>query len=198
MNGENAAVRIRRAPQTLPPEQTTVVAEDLPPGTVVEEEELPPPPPPEPPLRPLLWPWLLLLLALVPAIWYRRDSLILPRRERWFVIACCAAFLLFCSVNQYSRLQWNSGFRYLLPLVPLLVLALADHWIRMPHWTRVAIAAAAVDEELEGFLHLWSLNRGVLLTPFHNMALMCPATRPEQVDRHTEVFDAALGGLFGT
>jgi serine/threonine-protein kinase len=65
VNGEKAAVRIRRAPQTVPPEQTTVVDEGLPPGTVIEEEELPPPPPPAPPPRPLLWPWLLLLLALV-------------------------------------------------------------------------------------------------------------------------------------
>lgn len=58
-------MRIRRAPQAPPPEQTTVVDEGLPPGTVVEEEELLPPPPPGPPPRPLLWPWLLLLLALV-------------------------------------------------------------------------------------------------------------------------------------
>jgi serine/threonine-protein kinase len=44
----------------------TVVDEGLPPGSVVEEEVAPPPPPPpEPPPRPLLWPWLLLLLALV-------------------------------------------------------------------------------------------------------------------------------------
>ena len=58
-------MRIRRAPQAPPPEQTTVVDDALPPGTVVEEEELLPPAPPEPPPRPLLWPWLLLLLALV-------------------------------------------------------------------------------------------------------------------------------------
>ena len=58
-------MRIRRAPEPLPPEEATVVDEGLPPGTVVEEEELSPPPPPGPPPRPLLWPWLLLLLALV-------------------------------------------------------------------------------------------------------------------------------------
>jgi glutamate-1-semialdehyde 2,1-aminomutase len=57
-------------------------------------------------------------------------------------------------------------------------------------------SAALGDPELERYLHLHALNRGVLLTPFHNMALVCPATRPEQVDRHTEVFDAALGELF--
>src|SRR6202158_5328691 len=37
-------------------------------------------------------------------------------------------------------------------------------------------SAAAADFELERFLHLYALNRGVLLTPFHNMALMSPAT----------------------
>jgi glutamate-1-semialdehyde 2,1-aminomutase len=52
------------------------------------------------------------------------------------------------------------------------------------------------DSELERFLHLWAMNRGVLMTPFHNMALMSPFTAPADVDRHTEVFDAALTALF--
>jgi glutamate-1-semialdehyde 2,1-aminomutase len=56
-------------------------------------------------------------------------------------------------------------------------------------------SAAAGDEELERFLHLYALNRGVLMTPFHNMALICPATTEADVDRHTEVFAAALGEL---
>ena len=56
-------------------------------------------------------------------------------------------------------------------------------------------SAAAGDEELERFLHLYALNRGVLITPFHNMALMCPATTAADVDRHTEVFAAALAEL---
>ncbi|SDJ08456.1 aspartate aminotransferase family protein [Alteribacillus bidgolensis] len=42
--------------------------------------------------------------------------------------------------------------------------------------------------ELEAAIHLFLLNRGILLTPFHSMALMCPYTRTEDVDRHTEVF----------
>ncbi|MGE5691922.1 MAG: aspartate aminotransferase family protein [Pseudomonadota bacterium] len=50
-------------------------------------------------------------------------------------------------------------------------------------------AAAGGDAELDRLAHLWALNRGILLTPFHNMALMCPATTDEDVDRHTEVFD---------
>ena len=53
------------------------------------------------------------------------------------------------------------------------------------------------DPELERFLHLWAMNRGVLMTPFHNMALMCPATTADDVDRHGEVFEAAVVALFG-
>ena len=49
-------------------------------------------------------------------------------------------------------------------------------------------AAALHDQLLEDTLHLFMLNRGVLITPFHNMALMCPATTPADVDRHTEIF----------
>ncbi len=56
-------------------------------------------------------------------------------------------------------------------------------------------AAAAGDPELEDALHLFALNRGVLITPFHNMALMSPATTRADVDRHTEVFEQALDVL---
>ena len=53
-------------------------------------------------------------------------------------------------------------------------------------------SAALADAELEDYLHLYALNRGVLLTPFHNMALMCPATTEADVDLHTEVFREAV------
>jgi glutamate-1-semialdehyde 2,1-aminomutase len=58
-----------------------------------------------------------------------------------------------------------------------------------------ADSAAAGDPVLEEYLHLFLLNRGVLITPFHNMALMCPATTEVHVDRHTEVFREALDEL---
>jgi glutamate-1-semialdehyde 2,1-aminomutase len=48
-------------------------------------------------------------------------------------------------------------------------------------------SAAAANDELDELLHLYLANRGILLTPFHNMALMCPATSEADVDRHTEV-----------
>ena len=53
------------------------------------------------------------------------------------------------------------------------------------------------DPDLERFLHLWAMNRGVLMTPFHNMALMSPATTAADVDRHTAVFGEAVEALFG-
>ncbi|MGH8895160.1 MAG: aspartate aminotransferase family protein [Actinomycetes bacterium] len=58
-----------------------------------------------------------------------------------------------------------------------------------------AQAHAAGDFALEQLLHLFALNRGILLTPFHNMALMSPATTEADVDLHTRVFGEALAAL---
>ncbi|HUK95494.1 MAG TPA: aspartate aminotransferase family protein [Gaiellaceae bacterium] len=58
-------------------------------------------------------------------------------------------------------------------------------------------AAAGGDAELDRLIHLYALNRGILLTPFHNMALMSPATTEADVDTHTKVFDEAAGELAG-
>jgi glutamate-1-semialdehyde 2,1-aminomutase len=46
----------------------------------------------------------------------------------------------------------------------------------------------AMDFELERFMHLYAMNRGILLTPFHNMALMSPQTDASDIDQHTRVF----------
>ena len=53
----------------------------------------------------------------------------------------------------------------------------------------------AADLDLDEYLHLYTVNRGVLLTPFHNMALMSPATTAADVDAHTEIFAAAADEL---
>jgi len=72
----------------------------------------------------------------------------------------------------------------------------AEYWFCPPP-RNGADAAAAVDDELEGFMHLWALNRGILLTPFHNMALFSPHHTTDDVDRHTEVFRSAVEALLG-
>lgn len=56
-------------------------------------------------------------------------------------------------------------------------------------------AAVVIDANLDHYLHLGCLNRGVLMTPFHNMALVSPAHRLEDADRHTEIFSELVGRL---
>jgi glutamate-1-semialdehyde 2,1-aminomutase len=58
-----------------------------------------------------------------------------------------------------------------------------------------AEAAAGGDPELDRLLHLFLLNRGILMTPFHNMALMSPATTEADVDAHTAAFREAAAAL---
>ncbi len=70
------------------------------------------------------------------------------------------------------------------------------HFMPDPPRTGAAIWASS-DPELERFLHLWAMNRQILMTPFHNMALMSPATVVADVDRHTEAFAEAAAALRG-
>ena len=56
-------------------------------------------------------------------------------------------------------------------------------------------AAAAVHHEMERYLHLHALNRGIIMTPFHNMALFSPATPRSAADQHSEALDAAVATL---
>jgi len=57
-------------------------------------------------------------------------------------------------------------------------------------------AAAAIDGELDRYMHLAALNRGILLTPFHNMALIAPDVTDADVDLHTQVFRDSVRALF--
>ena len=58
-----------------------------------------------------------------------------------------------------------------------------------------ADANNAGDFELEQYIHLRMLNDGFLITPFHNMALMCPDTTAADVDAHTHAFRAMCADL---
>ncbi len=70
----------------------------------------------------------------------------------------------------------------------------AEYWFCPPP-RNGAQAAAAMDHDLDAFMHLWAINRGILLTPFHNMALFSPFHTNEDVNRHTAVFESALEAL---
>jgi hypothetical protein len=86
----------------------------------------------------------LLLFAFLPARTIQAGALVFPRRERRWSAALVVAFMLFCAMNTYSLLQFNTGFRYLLPLVPFLFLAASDHLARLDRRWLAALTVATV------------------------------------------------------
>ncbi|HNV88278.1 MAG TPA: aspartate aminotransferase family protein [Methylotenera sp.] len=56
-------------------------------------------------------------------------------------------------------------------------------------------ARLAQNDILESAIHLYLLNRGVLLTPFHNMMLVCPATSQEDIKKLVQIFNDCLTEL---
>jgi len=73
----------------------------------------------------------------------------------------------------------------------------AEYWFTPTPPRNGGEAAASEDHDLMRFTHLYALNRGVLLTPFHNMALMSPATTEAEVDAHSAVFAEMAAELAG-
>jgi len=70
-----------------------------------------------------------------------------------------------------------------------------EYWFRPQPPRNGGEAAAAIDAELDRYMHLFALNRGILMTPFHNMALISPQTTAEDVARHTAVFRESVESL---
>ena len=139
-----------------------------------------------------------------------------PRRrvgERWHVTA--SALALAATRATLSSALLDDDFAVMIPLATRWADGVADvieraglAWnvqrlgCRAEYWfcpppRSGAEAAGAVDDELDAFMHLWAMNRGILLTPFHNMALLSPFHTETAVDRHTEVFTAAVAALVG-
>jgi glutamate-1-semialdehyde 2,1-aminomutase len=71
----------------------------------------------------------------------------------------------------------------------------AEYWFRPYAPKNGGEAAAAADHELDQFMHLFALNRGILLTPFHNMALIAPDVSETDIDLHTQIFRDAVVAL---
>jgi len=87
--------------------------------------------------------------------------------------------------------------RYDMPWSISQIGARAEYRFTSPAPVNGTESAAAADDELDEFMHLYMCNRGILMTPFHNMALMCPDTSAEDVDQHAELFEQALAELRG-
>eukprot|EP00475_Leptophrys_vorax_P028389 TRINITY_DN4101_c0_g1_i2.p2 TRINITY_DN4101_c0_g1~~TRINITY_DN4101_c0_g1_i2.p2 ORF type:complete len:143 (+),score=38.71 TRINITY_DN4101_c0_g1_i2:81-509(+) len=72
-----------------------------------------------------------------------------------------------------------------------------EYWFRPTPPVNGGEAIIACDGDLDRFMHLAAINRGILLTPFHNMALMSPKTTVADVDYHTQVFSECVELLLG-
>lgn len=71
----------------------------------------------------------------------------------------------------------------------------AEYRFAKPYPITGTDAHDSADGELEDFLHLYLANRGIMMTPFHNMALMCPTTTVDDVNKHLVVFEAGVKEL---
>ncbi|MBL8098512.1 MAG: aspartate aminotransferase family protein [Anaerolineales bacterium] len=71
----------------------------------------------------------------------------------------------------------------------------SEYWFRPTPPKNGGEAHATIDHELDRYMHLYTLNRGILMTPFHNMALISPETTEEDVDYHTKIFRQAVESL---
>lgn len=72
-----------------------------------------------------------------------------------------------------------------------------EYWFMKDEPVNGSEAASHIDADLDRYMHVASLNRGVLMTPFHNMALMCPSTTQADIDKHTAVFREIASKLVG-
>jgi len=74
----------------------------------------------------------------------------------------------------------------------------AEYWFRATPPRNGAEAARSIDADLDAYMHLAALNRGILITPFHNMALIAPGTTTADVDLHTAVFRDSVEAILGS
>ena len=137
----------------------------------------------------------LLLLSLYPPAWTRRVRLV-GHREAWTILVFTVAFFLFCAANQYGRLQFNSGVRYIVPVVPFLFLIVAGallhaagFLLQRPLRKPSPIATA------HPWIRLWPLVVFVVVAVYWSWSL----AMYRDVERGYGVFEAVLqvttGGL---
>jgi len=86
---------------------------------------------------------ILLLSFVSPVLYFRRKSLI-PFREIILCLLFFFCFLIFFSCVQYTRLQWITGIRYLIPAVPFLFLLTANVMLRLPRIPAYVLMVVAI------------------------------------------------------
>jgi hypothetical protein len=80
------------------------------------------------------------LFALYPPGWYNRKIRIIGRIETIFVFVLTVGMFAFTAANQFSRMQFNSGIRHVVPVVPFLFLIVAGVILAMPRWLSIPVS----------------------------------------------------------
>jgi hypothetical protein len=81
----------------------------------------------------------ILLLAFFVPVWLRKSTRLLERREIAFVVLFTGLFFVFCSANQYGRMQFNTGVRHIVPVVPFVFLLAANVLVKIPKTVAVVL-----------------------------------------------------------
>lgn len=85
----------------------------------------------------------ILLLAFVAPVWLNKRTRLIGHQEIAFILSFVILFLIFCSANQYGRMQFNTGVRHIVPIVPFIFLLAANVLIKMPKSLAVLIGLVA-------------------------------------------------------
>jgi hypothetical protein len=110
-----------------------------------------------------------LLLLAFAAPWVERGpGRRLPRRELWSCLAIFAAVWVFFSGSNYTRLQWNTGIRYMTPILPFLFLPAAMVLLRLP---RLLLYAIGIGSVVLGWC--MAMNREI----WHSLGVLAPVVR---------------------
>jgi hypothetical protein len=84
------------------------------------------------------------ILALYIPGWYNPRVRIIGRKEIILVLILTLGLFLFTAANQYSRMQFNSGIRHVVPVVPFLFFIVAGVLLAMPRWLSVPVGVLSL------------------------------------------------------
>ena len=85
---------------------------------------------------------LLLLVLYIPG-WLNNKIRLIGKLETWTILFFSIALLLFTAANQFSRMQFNSGIRHIVPVIPFLFLIAAGVYLRLPTWLAIVFGVFA-------------------------------------------------------
>jgi hypothetical protein len=86
---------------------------------------------------------ILLLFFYIPG-WYRKNIRLISGPELQFVIIFIISYFLFCAANQYGRIQFNTGVRHIVPVIPFLFLLVAAVYVQMPKILAIPVGIVSI------------------------------------------------------